>query len=563
MKKHTKRNLLIQVALVAAIVVIVNLISANVFRRIDLTDDNRHTVSNASREYLDSLDQNVFVSVYYGGELPTHYKQLENEMRTFLEELSLHSGGKLDYQFVDPTADPGIFRRFAEKGFYPFRVSMPTSYTTQQDIQVLPYAQVSYKQKEVMINLIHNCTFMSQSRQPDFSPECAIQRFEYNLLTTIYNLSREKYKTIGLLSGHGEYPKEAMGDLLQDIDHYYNIIDVKLFNGKAIGPSNLDLLLVMQPQVALTEREKYEIDQYVMRGGKVIFCMDQEILDFTIGEQASTLTNLRATNLDDEFMKWGVKLNYNIVKDMECGMISTTSYTAAFGNESRKAYWPYYPIIRNLAPHPVTRYLDRLLIRYGGSIDTFMVDGVQKTVLFKSSARTWLKDGRQFINIDQEIRAKPNLEQYISGGQIMGLILEGDMPSNFVGRTAPIDSFAPIPPQEPFLPKVAENRKPMVVIISDGEFATGDNIGGRVARLPEENKQFMTNLIDIMTGQELLTKLRVREFNDRELDREKIIGNETYIRLLNIGLPVLLVIIFGLVRSFLRKRKNAQLQQKS
>ncbi len=155
------------------------------------------------------------------------------------------------------------------------------------------------------------------------------------------------------------------------------------------------------------------------------------------------------------------------------------------------------------------------------------------------------------------------MNQYISGGQIMGLIVEGNLPSNFVNRSQPVDSFAPNRPAEAFLPAVAAGRKPMVVLISDGEFAIGDNVGGRLARLPEENKLLMTNLIDIMTGQELLTKLAVRQFNDRMLDREKIIGNEMFIYFLNIGLPVLLVIIFGLLRSFLRRRKNRLLQQKS
>lgn len=560
-QKNPKLQILVQLGLVVAILLVVGLISGSFFKRFDLTDDGRHTISDVSTDYLDTLSGNVFVTIYYGGDLPTHYKQFEDGMRTLLDELEIGSGGHFHYQFVDPSSDPGIYGRFQQKGLYPFRLSMPTSYVQQQEIQVLPYAQVSYNQKEVMINLIHNCTYATSDGQPDFSVSCALQRFEYNLLTTIYNMSRERFKTVGLLAGHGEYTKEQMSDLYADIDHYYNVIQVDLRGGKAIGPSILDLLIVNQPQAALSEREKYEIDQYIMRGGKVIFLMDHEILDFTIGEQASTLTDLRSTNLDDMLMKWGVKLNYNLVKDANCGKIVAGTYTASYGDEQRKAFWPWFPVIRNLSSHPSTRYLSRLLIRYGASMDTFNVEGVHKTVLFKTSPRSWLKEGRQFINIDQELRQQPDMSLYTAGGQMMGLLLEGQFPSLFLGRSQPRDSMAPNAPTEAFLPAVMAGRKPQVVVISDGEFAVGERLGGQYAPLPEENKQLMINLMDIMTGQDLLTKLRVRQFNDRMLDHERILGNEAGIRLFNIGVPVLIVILFGLGRAFYRRYKNKRLQQ--
>lgn len=561
-KPKGKMGIAVQLGIILAIIVVLNLISGSIFKRFDLTDDGRHTVSEVSREYLDTLPEQAFVTVYYGGELPTHYKQFEDGMKTLLDELVIGSNDHLDYQFINPEDDPGILQRFAAKGLYPFRLRMPTSYTNQQEVQVLPFAMVTYKQRDVMINLIHGCTYMTQQGQPDFDVGCALQRFEYNLLTTIYNMSREKYKTIGLLTGHGEYTKDRMADLYQDIDHYYNVIQVDLRKGKAIGPSILDLLIVLQPQGALSEREKYEIDQYLMRGGKVIFAMDHEILDFTIGEQASTLTDLRATNLDDLFMKWGVKLGYNLVKDINCGMITAGSYTAAYGNEQRKAYWPWFPVIRNLSGHPTTRYISRLLMRYAASIDTFAIEGVKKTALFKSSPRSWIKEGRQFINIDQELRAKPDVSLYTSGGQIMGLLVEGKLPSVFAGRSIPTDSLAPNLPAETQLREVINGRKPQVVLISDGEFCIGEKVGSNVMPLPEENKAVMINLIDYLTGQDLLTKLRVRQFNDRELDGEKTIGREGILRFINIGLPILLVIVFGVVRWLIRRHLNNRLQQK-
>lgn len=561
MRTGKKPVLILSVGITLAIIVVINLISESVFRRFDLTDDLRHTVSDAGAELVESLPNQVFVTVYYGGDLPTHYKEFEVGMRTYLQALALRSDGKLDYQFIDPLEDPTLYRTFGEKGMYAFPISAPVTYGSSKETQVLPYAQVSYNQREVMMNLIHNCTFNNESQQPDFSVECALQRFEYNLMTTVYNLSREKYKTIGLLTGHGEYPREAMSDLYADIDNFYNFVNVDLSKGKAIGPGNLDLLLVLQPDTILSEREKYELDQYILRGGQVIFLMDQEVLDFSIGEQAATLTFLRTTHLDDLFMKYGLKLNYNLVKDANCGMISTASYTAAFGNETRKNFWPFFPVLRNISGHPATRQLSRLLIRYGSTIDTFHIDGLQKTVLFKTSGRTQKKEGRQYININQEVQQKPDLSKYVDGGQVMGVLLEGNFPSLFANRPVPRDSAAPQAPAEAFLPQTAPGAKPRVILISDGEFANGDFVGGRVSRLPEENKTAMMNLIDYMTGQEIVTKLRVRTYNSRMLAPEKVIGSETAIRFVNLGLPIIAILLFGAVRFYIRRRKNMALRQ--
>ncbi|HHG83894.1 MAG TPA: hypothetical protein ENJ82_04030, partial [Bacteroidetes bacterium] len=193
MNKKKRINTTLQILLLVGIVLLVNLISGSYFKRIDLTDDNRHTISEASKDLLKELNQSIFVTVYYGGDLPTHYKQFEDQMRTLLTELNLSSDGKLDFQFIDPTEDPGIFKRFADKKLYPFRVSAPTSYTSQEETQVLPYAQISDGQRDVMINLINNCVMRTPEGQMDFSVSCALQRFEYNLISSIYNMTREKY----------------------------------------------------------------------------------------------------------------------------------------------------------------------------------------------------------------------------------------------------------------------------------------------------------------------------------------------------------------------------------
>lgn len=555
-KKGRKTNLAMQVLLIIAILVFAGLISSRFFMRIDLTDDKRYTVSEVSKELVADLDQPVLVTSYYTGEMPPYYKYLEEGIQTLLTELNSYGGKNLEYQLINPSGQNDLLQRFAKTGFYPFPVQFDLNDTETREVQLMPYLEITYKGKTQVVNLIAGSIYRRQNGSLDFDAEKAVRELEYRLVTTIYNMTREKTKTLGLLTGHGEYAKEAMSDLYLELDPLYNIIYVDLRQGRSLHPKDLDLLLVMQPQKALREREKYEIDQYLMRGGRIIWCLDHEIVDFSIGEQGSTLTDLRQTNLDDFFMMRGVKVNYNIVQDLKCGFIDALSYTTTFGNSMNQKPWPFNPLLTNLSDHPITRYQSNALIRIGGSIDTFPTEGIKKTVLMASSRNTRVLGGRQYINVGQVMQNPPDPARFQDGFKYFGVLLEGKFNSQYVGRQIPTDSIVTQLPNEKFTPTSLPDVQPMMAVISDGEFAIGEYIQGRHKPLPADNKALMQNLIDVMAGEEVITRLRVRELNRRVLDRRAYAGNERSYQILNIALPVLLLIVFGFVREYLRRRRN-------
>jgi len=560
MKRKKRINTVLQLLLIVGLIVVVNVFGSSFFSRIDLTDDQRHTISPVSKELLAKLQHPALVTIYFGGELPPYYETYEEAMRNMLDEMRLHGGGNFDYQFINPAEDPEMFDRFAAKGFPPVPLSVQTSFTSQEKIMVLPYAEFSYQKRHSLLNLIQNAYSRAQDGIQIYVDE-AMRRFEYTIMAEVFNLSRDQYKTVGLLKGHGEYTKDDLGDLYRDTDRYYNFIEVDLRNGKAIGPEILDLLLVTQPDTALSDREVYEIDQYLMRGGQVIFCMDYQRVDFGVGDQRAAMTFLRATNLDQLFLGHGVKLNYNLVNDPSHGKLALNSMSAAFGNENMQVNWPFFPMIRDLSAHPTTRYIGQVLMRYASSIDTSVTEEpISRTVLMRTSTPTRLRDGVQFLDLASELQnAKTGADRqfYTSPGQITGLLVEGPLNSIWRNRPAPTDSLAPVPPSERFLPQAIVGPTPRFVLISDGEFARGTRGPDGQKYLPVENKLMMQNLIDYMTGQDLLTRLRPRAFNERKVDARKVEGNQFKIQLLNIGLPLLVVLVFGLVRGFLRRRKNS------
>lgn len=562
MKKGKKLNLTVQIGIIIGIILFAGLLSRTFFVRIDLTDDSRYTLSQVTKDILAELNEQVFVTCYFEGDMPPYYHSLYEGAKTLLQEINTYGHGNIEYQFVNPSGQNEILQRFAGLGYFPFPVLYDLSDTETREVLTMPYIEITYRGQVKVINMIAGSVYRSQQGRLDFDPDKANRELEYKIITTIYNMTRERTKTIGMLTGHGEYKKEAMADLLTELDPLYNIISVDLTQGRSIHPKDVDLLLVLQPQTALREREKYEIDQYLMRGGRIIWCMDQEIVDFAIGEQASTLTDLRNTNLDDLFLKHGVKVNYDLVQDMNCGFIDAATYTTTFGNAMNQKKWVFNPLVYNFSNHPSTRYLNNVLMRLCSSIDTFPTPEIQKTVLMVSSKESRLLSGRQYINVDQTLRQPPDPKKFISGNKNFAVLVEGKFQSLYAGRGIPVDSIVPQRPNEPFTATVQEGTDPKMVIISDGEFAVGELINGELKPLPADNKTLMLNLVDFLSGQEIITKIRVREINRRMLDRAKYKGSERFYQIVNIALPVLLILVFGFVRDYLRRRRNQSFQNR-
>jgi ABC-2 type transport system permease protein len=561
MNRKKKINIAVQTFIVIGILLFVNLIGNRYFKRIDLTEDERFSVSEATVSMLDSLDGGVLVTVYFAGEMPTKYQYLQDGIRTFLIELSNYSSGNLNFQFTDPGDDKDIFNHFMSKGLQPFRL-VEIKGASSVDKFVLPYAEVSYKGGEPrIVNLVKGCVYNNaEERKPDINVERALQNLEYNLVSTIYALTRPRTATVGILSGHGEYPKEMMADLYPELNEFYNIVDVNLDKNRNLAPDELAVLMVMQPDSALNEREKFELDQYVMRGGKIIFFMDHEIVDFKMDEQASTLTTLRNTNLDDLFMKWGVVLNYEIVEDLRSGYMDVATQSTGQGSAISAKQWTFHPLVFPKGTHPTVRNVSDVLIRFGASIDTFIVDGISKKVLLASSPYTKRRSRVQYINIDQHVARKPDESTYRDGQLVFGITVGGNLRSMYEGRPIPADSFS----QGATSPFVAMTRTPgneQIAIIGDGEFANGEINAGKMYPLPSDNKTMVMNLVDYFTGNEVLTSVRVRKMVARNLNAKAYEGKETTIQAINIILPLLIVIGYGFLRQYLRTRKNRSYQK--
>jgi gliding-associated putative ABC transporter substrate-binding component GldG len=334
--------------------------------------------------------------------------------------------------------------------------------------------------------------------------------------------------------------------------------------GVPIDPG-IDVVVIQQPTRPFSERDKYELDQYLMRGGSIIWMLDQQRVDMDLFEKRSTLSELRDLNLDDMFMKYGFKLNYDLVQDLNCEPVEVFQETPDGGVFSSHP-WIFYPVLYRFPDHPVNRNAEAALFRYASSIDTFAQEGVRKTVLMQSSAQSRALTGRQFIDLNQYLQTPPAPEAFQDrGNRILGLLLEGQFVSLFRGREQSgvlLDSLVQTPPQQPFVAGNTEGLPGRMVVISDGAFGQSKSFRGRpTAYLPYDNQTLILNAIDYLAGDEALTGIRSREVIVRRLDRDKVRDHAFSLRLFNLLLPVLLVLLFGLLRFYLRARRHQRLKE--
>lgn len=539
----------IQYLLAIGILIMVNLVLSAWFFRVDLTREKRYSLSDYSKTTLDSMDRYLSVKVYLEGEFPPRIQRFKQAVRDMLTEMKVYGGNLIQYEFVDPSGNDELMKSFVDKGIAPITLNIRNSQTSEGRQYIFPVAVFSYDGREEMVDLFKGSVDYTTGEP---SPLKAEAQLEYKLIHAVQRLTSGSKKVVGILRGHNEIPEEKTREFVRELSNLYIPIEVNVRKGEAISPS-VSVLLVMQPDTAFSEREKYEIDQYLMRGGKILWLLDQQ--DVNLHYQTETLSRIRQLNLDDLFMKYGFKVNYDVVSDLNCSTIELVIPNPNAPPTFSAQRWIYYPLITRLADHPITRNLEAVKLRYASSIDTFTTPDVRFTPLLISSPYSRAQSGNVFVDLNESIRRPPRPEELRGkGDKVVGLLAEGQFRSLFEGRDAPVDRDAPNPPTAQFLRRnVADTR---MMVVGDGQIVVGEDVRGKIDFMAFDNKAFLFNALDYLMGGESLIHIRAKDIQYHALDIKKVRNQEWLIRLLNLGLPVLLVLVWGLIRQRLRILRN-------
>jgi gliding-associated putative ABC transporter substrate-binding component GldG len=542
-----KKNLdIIEFLLWVGIVILLNIIASQYFFRVDLTEDKRYTISETSKEILKNLDDVVFVEVYLGGNLPGDYKRLENSVREMLDEFRVYSGDKLQYKFFDPNQEEDeqkksrIFEYLRTKGITPIEVS-----TKEGTLHVFPAAQVVYKEKEQPVILLNTNGGVSEGEMLNQS----VEGLEYQLISSIRALTLKNKKSIAFVEGHGELNSHEEHDITKTLSSFYNVYRINLKDTKSL--ENYDALIVAGPKTAYSDEEKYLLDQYIMKGGKVLFFMDPVIMDIdSIGQYGAVAVEYQH-HLDDMLFKYGLRVNSDLVQDLQSMTMPMVVGEIQGKPQVRQIQWRYYPLLNNFGEHPTVKNLDLVLAKFIGTIDTVKSSGANKIPLVYTSK--YAKKFNAPVKVDfNDARKQINPEEFNQGPYPVAFLVEGNLTSLYKNR--------PLPAQD--LNFVAEGKNSQIFVMSDADVIK--NVQERKGQqmrelpLPGGNKTLVTNVIDYMLDEQGLINVRAKEIALRPLDKVKVREDKLFMQFLNLILPVLLIIGFGILQFYIRKKKYTQ-----
>jgi gliding-associated putative ABC transporter substrate-binding component GldG len=318
------------------------------------------------------------------------------------------------------------------------------------------------------------------------------------------------------------------------------------------------MIIIGKPTSKINENEKYYLDQYVMNGGRLMFLIDALRVNMDSAAGAGTVATAYETGLNDLLFKYGVRINPNYVVDLNCGDFPVVAGNIGNQPQIRMLPWPYFPIITNYGNHPVVKNTDAVMARFTSTIDTVKAVGVEKIPLMLTSARSKVLGSPIQVSFN-DLQSELLPEKFQAGPQAIGYLLEGNFTSLFANRFPPkgFDRSTTI----------EKGKASKIIVISDGDLIRNDlsiEDGTPLALGVEPytqttygNEDLIMNLIDYLVDDFGLVETKSKEIKIRPLDKIKVKEQRTWLQLINVGLPIVLIILFGIVKAFYRKKKNS------
>jgi len=569
---NQKKNNIIQLLLAVVIIILVNVAGTYLFGRIDLTEENRYSLSDATKEMLEEVDDIIYFKVYLKGDFPAGFKKLKRETREMLNEFRAYNKN-IEYEFINPS-DVGdeeqrknLYQQLNRKGLNPTTLRISDKEGSSEKV-IFPGAVVSYRNRELAAEFLVS----QRGEKPEKALNKSIQNLEYKIANVIQKLISGKKQKVGFITGHGELNQKKTIDITRALKEYYQVDRIQLKgrpdvlikqvtsdSSKYQRQNKYDVVIVAKPESAFSEQDKFILDQYIMNGGKVMWFVDKVAASMdSLRHSSRTMGLAKDLNLQDMFFNYGFRINNNLVLDLNCASLPVMSQS--FGGQAQQQYFPwyYFPIVIPKDIHPIVTHLNNIRTEFVSTIDAVESGAIKKTPLLKTSEYTRLVNAPAMISFEL-MRKQLSKEEFNDPPQTLGLILEGEFDSFFANRV----------PQEILDSNINDFREKSdstsMIVFSDGDIIKNQLHYSRGHPLPlgydqftgktYGNKDLVLNAVNYLAGQKGILAARTKDFKIRLMDETKIEELRVELQLLNTLVPVLLVIIFSLIRQQLRKRK--------
>ncbi len=537
--------------------------------RLDLTKEKRYSLSNSTKTLLKNLDGKVEVEVFLTGDLSAGFKKLSIASEELLNEFKEYGTTNFQYRFTRPGAGLAdslryqIYDSLARLGIKPFNnqvTSKQGAETTER--WIFPAAIVRYNDSmQIPIDLMSGKSGADEETTLNHSEAL----LEFKFADAINKLTRKQVPVVAYAAGNGEPLNPTVRDLFETMrtNYRFGVIDVNI--GR-LDADTIAALMIVKPSKPFTEIEKLKIDQYIMHGGNVIWFIDKLYaeMDSLLRVQTEFIAFDKNLNLDDQLFKYGIRINNDLLQDLKSAKQPLVVGQLGGQPQIERLPFPYYPLVSSPSTNPIAKNLDDVITIFPSSIDTVKSPGIQKTVLLASDTNSRVISSPAMVSL-QSVKTEDDLRTFTRSYVPVAVLLEGKFTSLYANRfTDDLRDSLQLFSAQPFASAGIKPGKQ--IIVSDADVVT-NVVTQSQGPLPMgmqqyenyqfANKDFLLNALDYMVNNNGLLETRSKDFTLRLLDKQKITEQKTIWQSINIGIPILLVLLFGWLYQLKRKRDFA------
>lgn len=545
-------------------VILINVLVFFFHTRIDLTDNKIYSFTPATHTLLKQLNDKVQIQIFLEGGVKASDKKLNNTVKESLQEYRALSNGKIDFEFINPFDESisedernQLLDTLEHLGLQPYTLQAQTKSKVElKQRLIIPGIIIKVGNRIKAINLFQGL----QLGNEDELFHQATLMLEYRISTAIEELTQTYYPRIAYLIGHGEPLDIRMAEFFTILGQKYRIDTVNLSHDDRV-PEGTDVLVVFSPYSSFTDNEKMKIDHYVMNGGKVFWAINTMQVDNTQQATSGKLLFINQdVNLDDMMFRYGVRLNYSLVKDLQCATISVVVGQVGDKPQIQPIQWPYYPILNTNPTHVITKGLDPVLAKYTAFLDTIAVAHVRKLPLAYSSSQSQLVSTPALVSINEGTLL--NADFYKKQFFPIAILLQGNFPSLYYNRMteqdrANVEKTTSLP-----FPKISQPTN-MVVVANPAMFL---NEVSQKQIIPMgfakdmnymfANQSFLLNAIEYLINPNGLIVARNKNFKMYLLDTNRVDNEKLLLQTINILFPMIFLVIVSMFFNYARKRRS-------
>jgi ABC-2 type transport system permease protein len=551
------------------VLVLLGVIGSLSFVRFDLTEEKKYTLTPATIDFLDSLDNQILIKVYLHGDFPADLKRLERATQELLNEFRSYSKS-IEFQFINPSENPSksqrekVYGELIESGLMYTNLPIETADGIQEKI-VFPGALVSSGDRIIPVQLLK-----SKERVPNaVMINQSINNLEFEFMSALRKVQSTTTLRVALLEGNGCLSGIDIEDIRRSLEEFYTVTSIEIngninalssvIDNKGYRENNVDLVIVPKPSLPFSDKDKFILDQYIMHGGKVIWMLDAVAADMdSLTNKQQTIGTSLNTRLYDMLFTYGVRLNKNLVLDKTCAPVWLN--VGNYGDRPNLQMFPWYfdPILIANSRHPIVNNIDPVLTRFTSSLDAVGDTSVKKFPLLQTSDLTMIYNAPARINLGI-INAPLDFTQSAKPNQTVAMLLSGQFESHYAfSMPAAIHQADEIDFR-------TKSETTSMLVIGDGDVMRNpvNSAGNRffplgfdkqAGRIIYGNKDFLLNAVNFMLDDESLISVRSRTISLRKLNADRVLNEYRYWQAVNMVLPIAIIVVLGVILVGIRKR---------